>query len=88
VTDDLSDPWYPAIKRFFLILFTSFVMVLLILLALAIAGALMFLRYVFAAYVWNLSANIAWAVIITAVLQAIAIVVYDYFAKKVIYLLT
>lgn len=56
--------------------------------SLAIAGALMYARYILATEVWNLKQNIAWAVILTAIAQAVAIVVYDFFAKKLIYFLT
>ena len=35
--------------------------------SLAIAGALMYARYILATEVWNLKQNIAWAVILTAI---------------------
>lgn len=88
ITDDLSDPWYPAIKRAFLLIITFSVLIYMILISFVIAGSLMYARYILATDVWNLKQNIAWSVILTAIVQAVAIVVYDYFAKKIIYLLT
>lgn len=67
VTDDLSDPWYPIFKRALLIVFTTFILLLMILLSLGFSAGLFVARYYLAVNTWHLNKKIAWAVMITAI---------------------